>query len=212
MISNAYLYNNDFQERINAKISSEGFCSDSWSDNDISDIKESIKQFYIPEQNHICPYCQQRFLTNNGRQWDIEHIIPRQTQVGFMFTPQNLCVCCPDCNSHKGYKKTTTSVAKKTPPTKSHLYLIVHPHFDKYDDHIEVIEPGYLYRAKSKKGENTMYVCSLNRFYQFSGYNSAVATDHRLMMLANGLSSAQSEEEKRQIRREMISISLRANI
>lgn len=69
MISNAYLYNNCFQERINTKISSEGFCSDSWSDNDISDIKESIKQFYIPEQNHTCPYCQQRFFDPTQVMW-----------------------------------------------------------------------------------------------------------------------------------------------
>lgn len=88
-----------------------GFCSDSWSDNDISDIKESIKQFYIPEQNHICPYCQQRFLTNNGRQWDIEHIIPRQTQVGFMFTHRIYVSVALIVIVIKDIK-TTTSVAK----------------------------------------------------------------------------------------------------
>ena len=53
-----------------------------------------------------------------------------------MFEPKNLCVSCIDCNLEKKDKKVTISKAKKKLPNNSSDYLIVHPHFDTYNDKI----------------------------------------------------------------------------
>ena len=42
----------------------------------------------------------------------------------------------------------TISKAKKGSPNNSSDYLIVHPHFDTYNDKIVVIEPSSYYIAK----------------------------------------------------------------
>jgi len=109
---NPYVYSNDNDSRVKRKVSEPGFCGNSWSDNDIEDIREDIKRHYIAEQKYTCFYCMQVLKTNNGRVWDIEHIIPRETEKNFMFYPLNLCVSCIDCNSKKGIKKVTNSKAK----------------------------------------------------------------------------------------------------
>ncbi|HEM7950361.1 HNH endonuclease [Citrobacter koseri] len=212
MIISSYTYSINFKERIEEKLKSDTFCGDSWSDNDISDIRDSIKQFYIHEQEFTCPYCMQITRSNNGRMWDIEHIIPRENEKNFMFSAENLCVACPDCNNRKGATRVSTSKATKILPTRSDLYLIIHPHFDEYSQHIEVIKPGAFYVAKTKKGEKTIGICGLNRFYEYAGYSQGVTSDNLILQLANALTNAQTEQEKRQIRRDLAFAALKSNV
>ncbi|WP_240314511.1 hypothetical protein [Vibrio tetraodonis] len=54
-------------------------------------------------------------------------------------------------------------------PSKSANYRIIHPHFDNYDEHIEVAVPGATYRYITEKGRHTIEVCELLRYHQTVG-------------------------------------------
>lgn len=205
---NAIDYDADSVELINKKLSQPDLKSANWSDEDIIDLKGHIKKFYIAEQQHRCAFCNQIIRSTNGRHWDIEHIIPRDTCAYFMFASQNLCVSCIDCNSNKGVKKVTSSKAKKRLPNKSENYLIYHPHFDNYDDHLVVIKEGVFYQARSAKGEQTMYVCGLSRFYDFAGYDKTLSSDARILLLAKMLGETDDEEVKNGLYKEIASLTL----
>jgi hypothetical protein len=96
--------------------------------------------------------------------WDIEHIIPLESSPNFMFEPLNLCVSCKDCNLSKSNKPVLVSKRVHL-PLESKQYKIFHPHLDRYEDHIEILVVGELYKPITKKGENTIEICKLFRFY-----------------------------------------------
>jgi len=186
------------------------FSSKTWEDDDLKSVKSKIKKFYLSIQNNVCPYCRQKFNSNNGRYWDTEHIIPRAYQKNFMFEPKNLCVSCIDCNGRKSDKKITSSKAEKRLPLKQDLYFIVHPHLDQYDDHIMIIKEGFYYVPIKPKGENTIEVCGLNRFYEFADYNSN--EDDRMLMLTEELCNINDEVKKRALRNEIAYLAINGNM
>lgn len=212
VIDNCYSYTQAELTLVDTKKASVNFNGQSWSDDDLSEVKSNIKQFYILEQIYTCPYCNQEIRSRNGRLWDIEHIIARDSEINFMFEPLNLCVTCPDCNLRKGKKKVTNSQARVRLPSNSESYLIIHPHFDTYEEHIEVIKAGAFYIAKTPKGEKTIEICGLNRFYEFVGYDETVSTDNRILQLATSLSTCSTDEERRYIRREIAALSIESNL
>ncbi|GFO65042.1 HNH endonuclease [Geomonas paludis] len=139
-----------------------------WSDAKFTDIKTEIKEYYKVIQNYTCPYCQQKIQIDHNMAWDIEHIIPRIMKPKFMFEPQNLCIACKDCNGPKSGKNVLKNSNRKTFPNKPKDYIIVHPHFHSYNDHIEILVPGLVYRPISDEGKNTAIACDLYRFYKFT--------------------------------------------
>lgn len=212
MITESIRFTTDEIQLINSKKACTSFSSNSWSDDDISILRNKIKSFYIDKQNNQCPYCKQRFSSNNHRIWDVEHIIPRKLAKNFMFEPKNLCVSCIDCNKEKTDQKVTKSVAQNRLPKRSDQYLIVHPHFDNYEDNILVVKVGVYYITLKEKGRKTIEVCGLNRFYQFSSYDPAVQNDERIRMLSNRLCEDNiSVPEKVALRNEISSICMIIN-
>lgn len=195
--------------KIEDKLKSNDFCGACWSDDDIDFIRKEIKDHYIKTQNYTCVYCKQIIKSTNGRVWDIEHIISRESVHEFMFEPKNLCTACPECNNRKGANKVTQSKARKRLPVKSEDYSIVHPHFDNYDEHIEAIKPGEFYISKSHKGEKTISMCGLNRFYEFAGYNEAVTSNNQILQYANMLSNIKDETQMKICLRNIATLALR---
>ncbi|MBJ7018433.1 HNH endonuclease [Vibrio cholerae] len=198
--------------QIENKIKCATFSSNSWSDDDIENIKKRIKSFYLKEQKNTCPYCKQVFNSNNGRYWDIEHVIPRSSEKNFMFEPLNLCMSCVDCNISKSNNKITSSKAKNRYPKKSSSYYIVHPHFDTYEDNILVIKAGFYYVALKAKGEKTIEICKLNRFYEFSQFGSSVQNDDRIFLLSEQLNRTKDEAQKRMIRKEIAELAIKGAV
>lgn len=135
-----------------------------WSDKKLDAMRARIKTFYIQAQNARCCYCQRHLGSTNHRLWDVEHVAPRSRYAHFMFIPTNLAAACPDCNSRKGEQETLVNTKRKTYPTSSADFRILHPHFDEFDDHI--YQQGILYLPKTEKGKRTIYVCDLMRFAQ----------------------------------------------
>ncbi|WP_140919035.1 HNH endonuclease [Limnobaculum xujianqingii] len=206
---NSILYSLEALNKIAEKLQDKNFSRASWSDEDIDFIRKEIKIFYLKEQKNKCVYCKQITKSHNGRQWDVEHIISRESVHEFMFEPKNLCVACPDCNQRKGINKVTYSKAKKRLPLNSSDYYIVHPHFDNYEQHIDAIYPGEFYMAKTEKGEKTITICGLNRFHEFVGYDPAVATDNRILQFASQLPNIKDEHERSCLLREIATLALR---
>lgn len=144
---------------------------DKTHDDELSDLKESIKDHYIKAQDYTCPYCKQRMEVEHKATWDAEHIIPKATRPEFMFTERNLCVSCKDCNRVKGNKNVLKNPRRATFPDKSEDYLFCHPHFDEYDLHIKIIAEACFYLPKTDKGRETVETCGLLRFlYKFADY------------------------------------------
>ncbi|EII3093228.1 HNH endonuclease [Vibrio cholerae] len=143
----------------------------SWSDEKYSHVRKTIKEHYLKEQDYTCFFCRQRMVVNSNRSWDAEHIISKSTHPSFMFEPKNLCITCPDCNNEKRDGQVLDRESRVKFPMVSSAYKIVHPHFDSYDEHLDVIVVGKLYRIKTPKGRYTYRIYGLDRFMMDAGFS-----------------------------------------
>ena len=134
MIKNKVEFGDHLKECIDLFNNSQKQSSDAWSEDEYKEVRKTIKDHYLKEQNYTCFFCKQHNNVKHGRAWDTEHLISRTAYPQFMFEPQNLCITCIDCNQEKGAKNVLLRRVK-TFPKKSSRYKIAHPHFDKYDDH-----------------------------------------------------------------------------
>lgn len=129
-------------------------------------LKLRIKTHYRDEQKQTCPYCSVVYPSGHNRAWDTDHIIPKSENANFLLEPKNLCATCIKCNECKRDQSVTkkTWAGKTQYPTQSEDFIIVHPHFDNFDEHIEIT--GYVYSPKnnSEKGAETIRICNLLRF------------------------------------------------
>lgn len=147
-----------------------------WSEPDVDPVREEVKDYYIGEQKHRCVYCNVLMPTNNKSVWDAEHIISRSLAPAFLFEPRNLAVSCRDCNIAKGESEVRNNPNRKSFPDKSEHYLIVHPHFDDYEEHIRWFGPVCAPNG-SVKGQNTIEMCNLMRFAgQILGIESKIVS------------------------------------
>lgn len=164
-----------------------------WSLNEFAELKKNIKNHYIKEQTRTCAYCKVELKTEHNALWDLEHIIDRNSNVNFMFEPKNLCVSCKDCNTYKGTTNVLKNKGRKTFPNESSDYLIIHPHFDDYAEHITVVCPGDLYRPRTEKGRFTIITCNLLRFFSLAGMDPV---DQNIDELAKVLIGSQGYARK----------------
>ncbi|MFF1830496.1 HNH endonuclease [Paenarthrobacter sp. NPDC058040] len=165
-----------------------------WSDDEVSSIRIEIKKHYIRAQKFKCPYCGREYPTTNASVWDAEHVIPKKICPEFMFVAQNLAAACKDCNISKKDVEVRVNPKRKTFPTRSEDYTIVHPHFDILDDHIGSMGP--IYYPLSSKGAETIFRCNLGRFtIQQLGSGLGRFADPVLVKIISGLNSATSKIE-----------------
>ncbi|MEX5685430.1 HNH endonuclease [Pseudomonas silesiensis] len=156
-----------------------------WTDKIFDLVKKSIKDHYLKEQNYTCSFCKQKIRVKHNRAWDTEHIISRSSHPAFMFHPQNLCVTCIDCNTEKSSKEVLSTPKQKIRfPNKSSAYIIIHPHFDTYDDHLKVIVAGQLYEWKTPKGRATLNIYGLDRFLKVADRTQLPDPNVRRLMMA----------------------------
>lgn len=165
MIENHVVYSEEQLQLLGQYAEREDKSGADWSNEEFNEIRTAIKAHYKVEQNYKCPYCATVYPVTNGMAWDIEHVVPKDKKVGFMFEPRNLCVACKDCNGAKSSKEVLVNPRRVRFPNRSCDYKIVHPHFDNYEEHISAIVPGNFYRPLTKKGEFTIISCGLLRFY-----------------------------------------------
>jgi hypothetical protein len=101
-------------------------------------------------------------------------------------------VICADCNEIKRGQETLNQVVdnvikgkdRKAYPRTTNAFLIYHPHFDKYEDHIEIVG-NYFYVDKTKKGHFTIGACRLNRkLYEF-GWQREIVDESKIVQIMN---------------------------
>lgn len=139
-------------------------------------LKKNLKDHYIQAQDYKCPYCLQRMEVDHNGVWDAEHIIPRKSHPQFTFESHNLCVSCKDCNGAKADKKIVLAKVKEKFSIDTDDYLICHPHFDEYSDHVKVVSIAGFYMPRTPKGKALIEVCGLLRFlFKFSGFECDVS-------------------------------------
>ena len=204
MSMNAVKYEGEIKGTVDAynALEKEVQSGDYWNktDADIQKVKKHIKDHYKVVQDYTCVYCQQKIVVEHGMAWDIEHIIPKNPYPQFLFTEENLAVACKDCNRIKSDNNVLKNIKRKRFPKKSEDYIIVHPHFDVYDEHIKIIT-NQIYLPIDKKGTNTIEICGLLRFaYQFSNYGTTTIDLKRKMVeLTQALQSTDNPIEENYI-------------
>lgn len=139
--------------------------SKDWDKKELKPVKKRIVKYLKGEQEKRCCYCKIKFRRRK-QNIDIEHIVPKKRHPKFTFHPMNLALSCKACNSSKNQKKPfsdetiTDSSLSRLPYTKG-AYKIVHPHYDEYDENIQILD-GILIHSVSEKGDETVRQCCLH--------------------------------------------------
>jgi hypothetical protein len=195
IISSPVVFSSDSQKIIdNYESKPEMHKPEFWFDELISGIKSEAKYHYKIIQRYRCVYCTKKIPVDHSAVWDVEHIVARETAPHFMFIPRNLCVACKDCNGAKSNQNILVNKKRKTYPKSADAFLIVHPHFDDYENHI-AIYLNNIYSPKSRKGQKTIEVCNLLRFsYEQVGWDSEIAKTPDILEIASELLSEPEEE------------------
>lgn len=134
---------------------------------DMTRLRKTLREYLLPRLKFRCCYCQQRKTERHGLTWDIEHIAPKSLYPQFLFDLNNLAISCKECNIAKGEKNTLSGNFRAKYPDNGGGFSIIHPYFDTYSDHIEIVRCGdqQTYRVKNaNKGKSTYMMCDLIRF------------------------------------------------
>lgn len=130
-----------------------------WSYYYLNDVIIKIRKFYFEEQLKLCAFCKLPFRD----EIQVEHIIPKageRPRKEFSYYPYNLVVACRNCNTKKSTKNDFTEQLWKHYPMSGIYFKIIHPHFDYYFDHIDIVDKSR-YVAKTLKGYRTIERCGL---------------------------------------------------
>lgn len=191
-------------QQISDKKASDNFSFNNWGDSDLENIRVAIRRFYRNEQGAKCAYCKQAVSLISASNCHVEHIAPKSLYQSFMFEPKNLCVICADCNEVKRNQETInevpdTVISRKNPrvryPTTSNAFKIIHPHFDNYDEHIEIFSEK-IFVNKSKKGLFTIGACDLNRWIRIFGWEKPTYNDATISSIMNKFLSSNDSMDK----------------
>lgn len=180
-----------------------------WNSEDNEELRKEIRNYYRLEQKGICSYCRQTVSIVFATNCHIEHIAPKSIHPEYIFEPKNLCVICSDCNQIKRDQETIGEIPdtikkkyKTKYPDKSEDFLIVHPHFDNYDDHILIINGFYIDKA-SKKGSFTIGACLLNRKLLLTDWEKEIIEETELLEDFNSYIDEPNNLKRQKILREI---------
>lgn len=127
----------------------------------IKSFKKNLRVNMYNKQNKRCAYCRIH-VPLACVPMHREHIVYKDEHPQWMFLPENLCVACPTCNEFKGTTEVLDDPQSTTYPKESAGFKIIHPMYDKYSEHIELVG-DVLYKGKTNKGIFTIETCRLYR-------------------------------------------------
>ena len=145
------------------ELEGKGLVAEDWDSGKkfIKSFKENLRKEMYRKQNKLCAFCRIH-VPLACVPMHREHIVYKDEHPQWMFLPENLCVACPYCNEYKGTTEVLVNPKTKTYPKVGNGFKIIHPLYDKYSDHIELVG-GILYRGKTAKGVFTINTCHLYR-------------------------------------------------
>lgn len=141
----------------------KGLVGDDWDSGKkyIKSFKANLREDMYEKQNKLCAYCRVHVplaCVHLHR----DHIVYKDEHPQWLFLPENLCVACDCCNEFKGTNEVLVNPNTKTYPDSGDGFKIIHPLYDKYSEHIDLIG-GILYHGKTEKGIFTIKTCHLYR-------------------------------------------------
>lgn len=134
-----------------------------------NEIKARIKSKLLAIQGKYCIYCGIHFDIVGTAQR--EHIAYKGKYPQFTFTNQNIALACAYCN---GFEKKSTQnvISRQRTKYRDCEFSIIHPYFDKFDEHIELtfnrLEISLSEKNNSSKGKNTIKMFKLMEAAQAS--------------------------------------------
>lgn len=191
-IETPIIFSKVYKQLIDNKLSDNNFKYQDWPNDDLMELRKFIRDFYR-DLTKKCTYCKKDISLQSANNCHVEHIIPKSSApLKFIFEPKNLCVVCSDCNEIKQNKEVEDNIIKRKKPYNSYprsseSFLIVHPHFDNYDDHIFKCDDIYI--DLTPKGSYTMYICKLNRKIHKFGIEPILLSKSALFDLFNEIMS-----------------------
>lgn len=195
-ILNSISYEKSIMTIIKVKNQDPNFSYKDWSKPDLEPVRKAIRDFYRKEQNGKCAYCKNPVSLQSANNCHVEHIAPKSKYQKFIFEAKNLCVICADCNEIKREQETLRSeldpIRKKSVklyPRSESAFLIVHPHFDNYNEHIKILS-GNHYIDLSMKGNFTIGSCKLNRLLHRYGWPDEISTLDDILSSINKIMDA----------------------
>jgi len=177
-IQYAYAYSQDQRSLVRRKSNDPSFSHRSWQDDDLVELRSAVRDHYRTEQSGRCAYCRNEISLISPQNAHVEHIAPKSKHPRFIFEPKNLCVICADCSAIKRDQEVLEAAPDplsrqvKRYPRASSAFRIVHPHFDRWDEHILKVHGFYVDRTP--KGHFTIGACVLNRKIRAYGWDSAL--------------------------------------
>jgi uncharacterized protein (TIGR02646 family) len=187
-------YTDSQKKQIEVKLRDSSFTHNDWGEDDLINLRKEIREFYKKQQHGFCSYCKNTLSIQAVENCHVEHIAPKSKYRCFMFEPKNLCVICAECNKIKRQQETLDQEpdtvkrgsTRRLYPRSSNSFKIVHPHFDNYEDHIEIFG-DYFYVDKTVKGGHTILYCKLNRRLHSFGWRREYIEDSAVIDMAGKL-------------------------
>lgn len=139
--------------------------SEDWNNTLFSNYKTNLKFHIILHQNDRCAYCR-KLLEADGKYEPLEHIVAKTIRPEWQLLPMNLIVTCDSCNNLKGSQQVLQEdyVDVEDYPLISNAYIIFHPYFDNWSDHLDYENDIFIVPIKNSKGLKTIQICKLYRY------------------------------------------------
>lgn len=193
-IKNPIVYSVELSKKLKSKLADPNFTYKDWGCDDLADFRSLVREYYRVQQNGLCAFCRADISLRSAANCNVEHIVPKSLRREFIFEPKNLCVICADCNEIKRDKEILAAEPNplkrdaKLYPRSEGAFLIVHPHFDDWDEHIAIF--GKLFVDLSDKGNFTIGACTLNRRLRKFGWEAVIVSEADLRNAAQEWLSA----------------------
>lgn len=153
----------DEEHKAIIALESKGLIAQHWDSKKkyIKSFKTNLREDMYEKQNNLCAYCRVH-VPLACMPMHREHIVYKDNHPQWMFLPENLCVACSTCNEFKGTTEVLNDPQSTTYPKDSSGFKIIHPLYDRYSEHIELVG-DVLYKGKTNKGVFTIETCHLYR-------------------------------------------------
>ena len=140
----------DEEKKAIKELEDKGLEASDWDSDKkgIKSFKKNFRQDMYRKQNKLCSYCRVH-VPIACVPLHREHIVYKDEHPQWMFLPKNLCVSCYWCNIYKGTTEVLENLQAVEYPKSSNGFRIIHPFYDKFSDHIELLG-GVLYRGKTE--------------------------------------------------------------
>lgn len=116
-------------------------------------ISPAFREFVIHRAKGLCEYCQTPMVI--VIEMEIDHIKPES--LGGETTPENSCLACISCNSHK--RDSITAVGPQT----GQVVPLFNPRLQIWDEHFRWSEDGTLLIGLTSIGRATIARLKINR-------------------------------------------------